>query len=85
MAGISTQVRILHGFTPRKIFTEVYAVTVVIMFTYEARVYTTASEQLEWLASKCCVPCQFLKLRHSSEYQVVTDVTRVNLKAFHLQ
>ncbi|RZC76619.1 hypothetical protein C5167_000716 [Papaver somniferum] len=63
----------------------VYAVTVVVMFTYEARVYTTASEQLEWLASKCCVPCQFLKLRHSSEYQVVTDVTRANLKAFRLQ
>ncbi|XP_026422930.1 uncharacterized protein LOC113318868 isoform X1 [Papaver somniferum] len=35
LAGISTEVRILHGFTPRHFFSEVYVVSFVIMFIYE--------------------------------------------------
>ncbi|XP_026448679.1 uncharacterized protein LOC113348977 isoform X2 [Papaver somniferum] len=48
--------------------TEVYAVTFFIKFTYEVKVFTAVGEPLEWLAFKCSVPCQFLKLRQFNEY-----------------
>ncbi|XP_026386099.1 uncharacterized protein LOC113281536 isoform X2 [Papaver somniferum] len=52
IAGIYTQVRILHGFTPRQFLTEVSAVTFVIMFIYE--------DSLQ-LTSKNSVHCQDLE------------------------
>lgn len=79
------QVAKFIGFAATSCLTAVYTITFFMTFTYEVKVFTAVSEQLEWLALKCSVTGQLLKLRHFNEYQVETNITRATWKAFNLQ
>ncbi|XP_026442117.1 uncharacterized protein LOC113341453 [Papaver somniferum] len=77
------KVEISDRVAPRPFLTEVYAVTLVIRFAYETRVYAAALEQLEWPVFTSLFPCPILgaeamvnQLHHLSLYKVKTAKER---------